>query len=167
LPAIVIFASTLVKRAFATAYVMICIVGFLLYVAVPSWGPVFIVPEEFNDALTQMPLTVTVQYQLHKETLSLIRNPAGRRTIRYGGIAAFPSLHVALLTLFTLASRTISKRWFHINIGLTALMVIGTLITGYHYLVDSYVGFLIGLGAYKLSEFWIKKLTVTAAPAPA
>jgi hypothetical protein len=165
-PAILVFASTFLKRTFASAYVLTVISGLALYVAIPSWGPVFIYPEQFQEALQHMPITVTVQRQLHKETLSLIRTPMGRRTIRNGGIAAFPSLHVALLTLFTLTTRTISKRWFHINILLTILMTIGTMVTGYHYLIDGYAGVLLAYGCFKFAEWWQRRWDVHTVRSP-
>ena len=163
-PAILVLASSTVRRTFATAYVMICVAGLILYVLVPSWGPVFTYPEEFENALSHMPITVKVQTQIFKETSDLIRNPAGPRSINLGGIAAFPSLHVALLTLFALASKTISKRWFHLNLIFVGLMLIGTLVTGYHYLIDGYAGLIMGFGFYKLAWIWVRSKEADVDP---
>lgn len=154
-PALLVLASPAVRRTFATAYVMVCIVGLVVYVAVPSWGPVFNYPEEFQTALQKMPITVKVQTQLFKETSHLIKNPMGMRSIELGGIAAFPSLHVALLTLFALTSKAISKRWFHLNLIFVGFMMIGSVVTGYHYLIDGYAGLILGWGSYKLAGIWV------------
>lgn len=145
------------RRAFATAFVLVMILGWIAYAALPSWGPVFIQPAEFEKALSYMPMTVTIQSQLFEETSSLVRNPLGQRTIVYGGIAAFPSLHVAILTVFALVSRRISKGWFKANILLILLMIVGAVVTGYHYLIDAYAGLILGWGAFRIGELWVKR----------
>ena len=123
----------------------------------PSWGPVYTYPEEFQHALKYMPATAKVQQALHLETSSLIRDPLGKRVIIYGGIAAFPSLHIALIALFTLVSRTISNRWFRINVALLVIYVLGSVITGYHYLIDDYVGLLMAWGFFQLGLYVTRK----------
>jgi membrane-associated phospholipid phosphatase len=153
----VAIAGTHLRRTFATSFVLVMILGWIGYVALPSWGPVFIEPEEFEASLTYMPMTVKIQSQIFEETYSLVRNPLGRRSIVYGGIAAFPSLHVAILTLFALVSRKISKTWFKINVLFVLLMIIGSVVTGYHYLIDAYAGLILGWGVYWLGDFWVKR----------
>ena len=145
------------RRAFATAFVLVMILGWIGYAALPSWGPVFIQPAEFEKALSYMPMTVKIQSQLFAETSSLIRNPLGPRMIVYGGIAAFPSLHVAILTLFALVSRRISRGWFKANVLLILFMIVGSVVTGYHYLVDAYAGLILGWGAFRIGDFWVKR----------
>lgn len=145
------------RDVFATAFVLVFIVGALLYMAVPSWGPVFVESKEFEASLQYMPRTVRVQSQLYNETASLVRNPTGRRTIVYGGAAAFPSLHVAILTLFSLVSRGISRTWFKINVMIVLFMMLGSVVTGYHYLIDAYAGLLLGWGAYRISDLWVRR----------
>jgi membrane-associated phospholipid phosphatase len=153
-PIFIGIASRHVRRVLGTAFILIFVIGVIVYIAIPSWGPVFVEPEEFESALQQMPMTVKVQSQLYKETSSLVRNPLGTRTIVYGGIAAFPSLHVAILTLFALISHTVSKTWFKINVLFVIFMILGSVVTGYHYLIDGYAGLLLGWGTYKLADLW-------------
>jgi membrane-associated phospholipid phosphatase len=153
----VAIAEKQLRRAFAAAFVLVMILGWIGYAALPSWGPVFIQPAEFEKALSYMPMTVKIQSQLFEETSSLVRNPLGQRTIVYGGIAAFPSLHVAILTLFALVSRRISRGWFKVNILLILLMIVGSVVTGYHYLIDAYAGLILGWGAYRIGDFWVKR----------
>lgn len=156
-PIFVGIGSRYLVRSFTTAFLLIFIIGWAGYVLFPSWGPVFREPQEFEASLQYMPRTVKIQSQLYKETVSLVRNPQAPRIIIYGGIAAFPSLHVALLTLFALVSRSISITWFKINLLFVVFMVIGSVVTGYHYLVDSYAGLLLGWGAYYLAKLWVSK----------
>jgi len=131
------------KLAFIAGFVLVWIFGMALYVAVPTWGPAFVFPEQFADVLPFMPNTTTVQGVLFEEIGALVRNPTGFRVLRFGCVAAFPSLHVAVISLLKLASRTVSRRWFRANVALLMVMVVGSVVTGYHYLVDSYAGVLL------------------------
>jgi len=131
------------KLAFTAAFLLVWIVGVVIYIALPTWGPVFVFPDEFVGTLQSMPTTAMVQRALFQEISSLVRNPLGPRVVHFGCVAAFPSLHVAVIALFTLASRTISRRWFQVNLLLLLIMVVGSVITGYHYLVDSYAGLIL------------------------
>jgi hypothetical protein len=157
------------KLAFTFSFLLLWIVGAALYVALPSWGPAFVVPEEFAEVLPSMPNTATVQGALFEEINSLVRNPAGFRVVRFGCVAAFPSLHVAVIALLTLASRTISRPWFRANVALLLIMVVGSVITGYHYLVDSYAGVLLagaswwaGVAIYDRPEGRASEIDTTA-----
>lgn len=128
------------RKAFVASYTSIWIVGMLIYLALPSWGPVFVQSDVFERCLAFMPSTVGVQSVLYGEISSLVRDPLGPRVIRFGCVAAFPSLHLAVVTLFALASRTVSGRWFRFNVLITVLMFIGSIVTGYHYMIDSVAG---------------------------
>ena len=141
-----IFFSLLPARkrlVFFSAYTTIWIVGAVLYLAIPSWGPVFIDPSVFEPALKHMPATVAVQSILYGEISSLVHHPLGRRIVRFGCVAAFPSLHLSVSLMFTIASRWLSKRWFRWNLLLVGFMLVGSVVTGYHYLIDGWVGMIL------------------------
>lgn len=144
------------RRSFATSYVLLFIFGLLLYVLLPSWGPVFTYPEEFQNALQNMKATVVVQNHLYQETAGLVKNPGGERIIQFGGIAAFPSLHIGLLMLFCFYCRPISKIWFHMTVLFLIAMFVGSLVTGYHYLLDGYAGAILAGLVYLIAERWVK-----------
>ncbi len=133
------------KFAFAAAFVFLWVGGTVLYIAVPSWGPVFVFSEDFRPALAHMPITVYVQKILFGEISSLVSNPLGRRRIELGSVAAFPSMHLAEMTLLALASRPISHVWFRWNLALVAVMLFGSVVTGFHYLLDGYAGIALAL----------------------
>src|SRR5262249_25056206 len=101
---------------------------------------VFVTPEVFQGVLPHMPVTVAVQTALFRELSSLVSNPLAPRTVHYGCVAAFPSLHVALVALFAFASRPVSRSWYRINLLFVFLMVLGSVVTGYHYLLDGIAG---------------------------
>ena len=153
------------RIAFATAFCLLWVVGGLLYVSFPSWGPVFIHPHFFERTLQSMPVTVYVQSELFQELKGVLYNPLGARSIRFGGVAAFPSLHLAVISLFTAASRKVNRYWFAFNLAVAVAMFFGSLLTGYHYLFDSLAGVAMGLICYHFSRRWAER--ALAAPAPA
>ncbi len=145
---LLLVVPTLPRRmAFLAAYTSMWIAGSIVYLAVPSWGPVFVVSEAFADVLRHMPATVGVQSVLFEELSSLVRNPLAPRVVRFGSVAAFPSLHLAVVTVFAAASRWTSRPWFVGNVVVVLVMLIGSVVTGYHYLVDGWAGILLGLAA--------------------
>ena len=136
------------KMAFGASFTLLWVIGSSLYVAFPSWGPVYVFSDEFAYTLRYMPLTVSVQRVLFEEISSLVRNPEALRYVKFGSVAAFPSLHVAVVTLYTLASRHVSRRWFLANVILVVVMMIGSIVTGYHYLIDGWAGLALAAGLW-------------------
>jgi hypothetical protein len=136
------------RLAFTTAFMLVFMAGSALYLALPSWGPVFVWPDDFEAALSHMPNTVTVQRTLFAEISAIVSRPDGDLVIRYGSVAAFPSLHIAVVTLFAAACRSLSRTWFAFSVGVVVLMLVGSVLTGYHFLIDGYAGILLALGAW-------------------
>ncbi|HEY0788687.1 MAG TPA: phosphatase PAP2 family protein [Thermoanaerobaculia bacterium] len=145
------------RFAFGAAFTLTWVVGSVLYVAFPSWGPVYVFSSEFVETLRYMPITVSVQRVLYEEISSLVRNPEALRYVKFGSVAAFPSLHVAVVTLYAAASRRVSRRWFHANILLVVAMVLGSVITGYHYLIDAWAGIILALGLWWACAWWFER----------
>ncbi len=146
-PVLLIVPEPARRMAFLSAYAFIWMAGSVLYLALPSWGPVFVVSDLFSAVLRHMPVTVSVQEVLFGEISSLVHQPLAPRVVRFGSVAAFPSLHLAVVTVFTVASRWVSGRWFLANLVLVILMLVGSVVTGYHYLVDGWAGIALGLAA--------------------
>ncbi len=139
---VVIFFAFLRGRSrirFFNSFFAMWQLGLVLYVLLPSWGPVFIRPELFEETLANMPFTVSIQHGLFLETSSLV---AGNFNIaiRHFGLAAFPSLHVAVFVLYALWAPKVGKVWLWWNVVLIPLILLGSLLTGYHYLIDGIVG---------------------------
>jgi len=153
------------RMGFLAAYTFMWIAGSLIYLAFPSWGPVFVVSDVFAESLRHMPATVRVQQVLFGEISSLVNDPLALRYVRFGCVAAFPSLHLAVVTVFTAASRRLSRRWFLANVVIVFLMLIGSVVTGYHYLVDGWAGIVLGLGAFRAgSRLFLDKSGEEEAP---
>ena len=146
--------TRVLRIAAVSGFCLLWITGGLLYVAFPSWGPVFTKPAHFEATLQSMPLTVHVQSELFRELKALFDNPLGSRPVKYGGVAAFPSLHLAVLTLFVIASWKVSRIWGGLTLALWAVMFAGSMITGYHYLSDSLAGAVLGAACYLGALRW-------------
>jgi hypothetical protein len=140
------------RLRFAAAFAMVWMAGTALYLLVPSWGPAFSATPLVERALRSMPHTVWVQRQLYGELASLVNHPLAPRLVRFGSVAAFPSLHVAVLTLFTLALRRLSRLGFVLGLAGAGLMLLGSVITGYHFLIDGEAGALLAAVAWLLAR---------------
>ncbi len=154
------------RLAFTAAWAFLWMAGSLLYVALPTWGPVFVAPEVFEGVLQRMPVTVGVQSVLFKEIASLVAHPYSERLVRFGSVAAFPSLHLGAITLIALASRGVSRTWFAFNGLFVLLMLIGSVVTGYHYLLDGWAGILLGLGVWKAGRLLTRRWEPGREPMP-
>jgi hypothetical protein len=157
-PVLALLSPTRALRVGAlTGFSLLWVLGGALYVAFPSWGPVYTRPSQFEGALQSMPITVYVQKELFEELKGVIQRPAGPRPIRFGGVAAFPSLHLAVVTLFTLAFRPIGRWWFRAGLAISVAMVAGSLVTGYHYLLDALAGIVLGAACYLAALAWANR----------
>ncbi len=156
--------SQRMRFVLGSAYMLLWMSGALLYIAFPTWGPVFVFSNDFQASLASMPITRSIQHELYLEISSLINNPLGPRVVRFGSVAAFPSLHVGEVLLLALASRSVSKRWFAWNLVFLALIVIGSVVTGYHYLIDTYGGLAIAALAWWLGGKLFPKTPSPVAP---
>jgi hypothetical protein len=143
------------RLAFAAAFNLLWIVGAVFYVAFPSWGPAFSNHDAFAAAQAHMPVTRWGQGELAKELWGLLSDPYGQRPYGFGGVAAFPSLHIAVITLLTLCSWRAWKSWGLVNAGIAVVLFIGSMVTGYHYLFDSLAGIVIAAAALLLADRWV------------
>ena len=103
----------------------------------------------------------------YQNVLKLMRGVNAPLTFMYG-IAAFPSLHVAFQTFVFLWMRRI---WIsgQVLFGVfTLIILLGSIITGWHYLIDGIAGIVLALICYlifartsKINE-WMRLREVTA-----
>jgi len=152
-PALLLAYSDRMQRVrFTAALVLLWMGGNLLYILLPSWGPVFTAPALVEGPLQSMPATVWVQSRLFGEISSLVHSPLAPRVARFGGVAAFPSLHVAVVTLFALAGRKLLHGKFAIAVVAVLLMQVGSVVTGYHFMIDGYAGALLAIAAWQVAR---------------
>ena len=74
------------------------------------------------------------------------------------GVSAMPSMHVATTILFVLCALASGKRWLIWFSALFSLSIfLGSILLGWHYAVDGYLGALIAIACWKLSGWWVKR----------
>ena len=128
-------------------------VGTWIYLSVPVLGPCYTQPELFAEVAQEMPAATGGQAVLWENYQKVLAGRSGRlgsfNPTR--GIAALPSLHVGAHFLFALWARRYARPlWVPFLLG-TLLTYLGSLVTGWHYAVDGYVGLALAYGAYRLS----------------
>jgi hypothetical protein len=131
------------RIGFLAGSAMLWLTGAWLYFALPSLGPAYAFYDIWDDVREYLPWTQATQNALLKNHLEALRLAAGEPNLPVSihmGIGAFPSLHVAFLTYvaFWVQRLVPSLRlWGWLLVG---VVFIGSVITGWHYLVDSIAG---------------------------
>ncbi len=146
--------SRRLRAAFMTGNVFLWIAGAWIYVAVPALGPAFRFPEvwfAYSDSLRLSQHFQQALFQNLRRVIQLGRPGLDRGPQLMFGIAAFPSLHVAFQMFAFLWMR---RLWLYgqVVFGVFLLIiVIGSVVTGWHYLIDGVAGALLAVAAYLLS----------------
>jgi hypothetical protein len=143
--------SRRIRVAFANGYAVLWISGAWLYLLVPSLGPAYRFPEIWMVHGQSLRVTQMFQALLMRNYQNVIRaasgEPAGAIRIVFG-IGAFPSLHVAFQTYVFLWMR---RLWTagEVVFGVFVLLIfLGSMITGWHYMVDGLAGLALGWVCY-------------------
>ncbi len=138
------------RRAFLAGFATLWSTGLWLYIAVPALGPAF----AFRDFLTRIPgvfpLAAAAQEALMANYMRVLDLGSGPRTLIAPtlGIAAVPSLHVALHFFLFLWALHLGSRLRTPFLVMTILTFLGSVATEWHYLVDGLAGLLLaGLAA--------------------
>jgi hypothetical protein len=143
---------------FAFACVVLWLCSAWIYVALPAAGPCYYVPEVFDAVRAEMPGARLVQQSLwatYRQVLAL-RASGGELAVNpFLAVAALPSVHVGAHVLFTLWARRHARRLWPAFAVATALTFAGSLLTGWHYAVDAYLGALVAWGAIRLADRWL------------
>lgn len=142
-----------IRVAFANGYAALWITGAWLYLAVPSLGPAYAFKDIWMVHADTLRITQSFQALLMRNYTNVIRaasgQPAGGISIVFG-IGAFPSLHVAFQTYVFLWMR---RLWTsgEVLFGIFAVAIfLGSMITGWHYLVDGIAGAFMAYVCYRL-----------------
>jgi membrane-associated phospholipid phosphatase len=127
-----------------TALCINWVLGALSYYVLPSLGPVYVRPEFFAD----LPVTgvTRLQEQLMTERLEVLASPSSTSSVH--GIAAFASLHVAIVFSAALVAHLVRAHkavrgfmWVFF-----AMTILATIYFGWHYVIDDVAG--IAMGAF-------------------
>lgn len=131
-----------VRIGFSNANTLMWLAGAWVYMLIPSLGPAYRFPSVWlplsamlgNTQQLQRILMTNYQHVLHNQQVNILL-----------GIAAFPSLHVAFEMLVTLWMR---GRWRLLFGVITLIIFLGSIITGWHYLIDSIAGVILAVISY-------------------
>ena len=146
------FAMTLSPRAraqFFFSYVMIWTLGVWTYVALPALGPALAYPWEWTTVHADLPQALETQARLMGNYQKVVESRV-TGVLRAGfnpslGVAAMPSLHVGIDALLLLWCFRRARPLAAVFLAALLLTFLGSIVTGWHYAVDAYVG---GLLAY-------------------
>jgi hypothetical protein len=148
------------RGRFFFAYCLMWMVGSLVYVLWPSLGPIYYAEARF-PWIDQAPYAYTLQGILIEDYAKFRAVPSTHHVKLYYGVAALPSLHVAMFALFAIATRpwrpVAAVLWL-----LTAITFVGSLALAWHYAIDGYAGALLALAVW-----WIAGRCVAPQSEPA
>ncbi len=150
--AFVFFLSAPNRRlrvAFSTGNTFMWIIGAWLYMLVPSLGPAFRFPDVWIPLASTLEITQNFQALLMRNYRNV--QQAKEFSLMFG-IAAFPSLHVAFQTFAFLWMR---RLWIYgqIVFGVFAFVIlIGSVVTGWHYLIDGIAGIVLAVSCYWIAS---------------
>lgn len=139
------------RGAFLIAYCLLWMVGSLGYVLWPALGPAYYRSLRFAW-LDLAPYASHLQWTLIQDYARFRAGPEYYAVKLYYGVAALPSLHVGMFTLFALST----WRWRGLSVVLwvlTAITFAGSLALGWHYAVDGYVGALMAWGVWRIGRW--------------
>lgn len=140
------------RRRFVLSCVLIWTLGAWIYVAIPALGPIYANTDVFAQVTPQMPKADVGQQLLWANYQTVMAGKSGtlKQFNPTRGIAALPSLHVGAHWLLMLWCRRLFRPFFIPLLIGTFLTFLGSIVTGWHYAVDAYVG--IGLAQV---SYWV------------
>jgi len=121
-------------------------VGIAVFVAYPAVGPCIRYPESFDGA-SVAPMTAHFMRQMAAEYRAAT---SGGAVNGFAYFVAVPSLHVAVATLAQLFWRREPVR-FWTFLPINVLMILSTVLLGYHYLVDVPTAMILAVAVFALS----------------
>ena len=127
---------------YVTAVAVDWVLGVATYFAVPTLGPVYAQPQQF-DALPHTYVS-TLQDNMIQDRYTVLFDPFATHAVQT--IAAFASLHVGVMVTVCLMTELLGmKRWVRIAMWVfLVLTVLATVYLGWHYFVDTLGGAVLG-----------------------
>ena len=146
------------RTSFIVANILLWSSGAWLYLLVPSVGPAYRFHGVWDLFRDQFPVSTYWQKQLlnnYEMILQMARGVIDPDIDLFKGIGAFPSLHVGFQTLFALYVGKISRSARVLTWLLVLVTFLGSIVTGWHYMVDSIAGLALAVGIYFLLEHFV------------
>jgi hypothetical protein len=134
------------RQRYVRGFVLVWGLGLAGYWLVPALGPVFVFEDVATAVSAHYPRAASAQFMLIKNYQNVIALLGGAQVqvSPVLGVAAMPSLHVALPTFVYLFSAERSERTRYIILPFLVSILVGSVATGWHYAIDSYVGAILG-----------------------
>ena len=145
---------------------VVWLTGAWLYLAVPSLGPAYAFYDVWDGVRDSFPIATNLQGMLMKNHLLVRRLAEGERDLAiqiHLGIAAFPSLHVAFHAHFAFWLQRLVPKLRLLGWILVAIVFIGSVITGWHYMIDSVAGLALGWIGWRIGA-WVAGPKKSALP---
>ncbi|HEX8154518.1 MAG TPA: phosphatase PAP2 family protein [Thermoanaerobaculia bacterium] len=144
--------SRRLRVAFTSGNSLMWIAGAWLYLLIPSLGPAYRFPDVYFAYADALKRTQYLQALLMRNYQNVIRvashRPATAPISIMFGIGAFPSLHVGLQTFAFFWMRKLWTAGEVLFAIFVFVILLGSLMTGWHYLIDGLAGFALGWLAY-------------------
>jgi PAP2 superfamily len=138
-------ADRKLRLGFMNSNTLMWIVGAWIYLLVPSLGPAY----HFPDVWLPLGPNMTHTHQLLRLLMANYQSALRGGPVNvFLGIGAFPSLHVAFEFLVWLWLRRVWKAGALLYAVFTVIIFIGSLVTGWHYLIDAIAGLALAFAAY-------------------
>ncbi len=127
---------------YVTAVAVDWVLGVATYFAVPTLGPIYADPQDF-EALPHTYVS-TLQTSMIADRVEVIANPFGTHAVQT--IAAFASLHVGIMVTVCLMTELLwMRRWIRVAMWVfLGLTVLATMYLGWHYFADVLGGAVLG-----------------------
>ncbi|HXI12330.1 MAG TPA: phosphatase PAP2 family protein [Thermoanaerobaculia bacterium] len=130
-------------------------IAVLIYILIPSIGPIYRFPEVFAGTDAFFPHSRNFQILLMKNYIAFVRVLEGLAPAHLSlsfGVAAFPSMHVGFESFVAMWLSRESRRVGALVWLLTGITIIGSVATGWHYLVDAIAGLLLAWLCFLLAR---------------
>jgi membrane-associated phospholipid phosphatase len=139
-----------VRRSAAASFAVLWLVGVGIYVAVPAFGPALVDIELWTRVRALLPNNAGTERDLLRNYMAIKAILAGTPTpVRASfGVAAMPSLHVAVDVFLALWASRQARWWAWVWWILAGLTAIGAVATGWHYVVDVIAGAGLAVAVY-------------------
>jgi membrane-associated phospholipid phosphatase len=133
------------------AFSLTLILGMSLYFIVPAQGPIYYYPGQFESI--QDPMSTTTTYKLQTDLWAVYKqvkqhsprefSALTRQSGIRNGVAAFPSLHIAVSCVLLYFLFRCHPPTFWLFLFPFFLMLLATIYFGWHYVVDDLAGFVL------------------------
>ena len=148
--------SNRLRVACVTSYAILWTLGAWIHVLLPALGPCYWFPSVWQPYAEWLRMSVASQAALlgNYRELTVFRYAGELKINPLYGVAAIPSMHNASQALLAFWAMRLNRLVGLVVWGSVALLFFGSVITGWHYLVDAVAGVLLAWGVFAGVRRW-------------